>query len=242
MTGLWRVLPIAVLFVTCGLPRPAHPEERPAGLSDSYKLLYAQDFSGPGAIRDFVMTDPGAWSVSKEGDRPALELTRQSRYTPPYRSPLNIALIGPKVFGDCVIEAECIQTGREYGHRDMVFVFGFQSPAQFYYAHIATQADEHANNIFLVNNAPRTKIARETNRGNDWGLNVWHKVRIERKASDGTIRVFFDDMRRPIMEAEDKTFGPGWVGFGSFDDTGKVAHVRVWGPDAEEKQAPPFPK
>ena len=35
---------------------------------------------------------------------------------------------------------------KEYGHRDMVFVFGYQSPAKFYYVHIATKADPNANN------------------------------------------------------------------------------------------------
>ena len=85
------------------------------------------------------------------------------------------------------------------------------------------------------------KFARETTKGVNWGLGVWHKVRVERKASDGTVKVFFDDMSTPIMTAEDKTFGPGWIGFGSFDDTGKVANVRVWGKEATAKQAPAFP-
>ena len=38
-------------------------------------------------------------------------------------------------------------------------------------------------------------------------MNVWKKVRIERRIADGTIRVFFDDMKKPIMAAEDKSFG-----------------------------------
>ena len=66
--------------------------ENPAGIPADYKLLYSQDFSKPDASKDFVMTDPSAWKVSTE-DRPALELTKQSKYKPPFRSPVNIALI-----------------------------------------------------------------------------------------------------------------------------------------------------
>lgn len=123
----------------------------------------------------------------------------------------------------------------------MVFVYGYQSPTQFYYTHIATAADNHAHNCFLVNNAPRVKFAREVTKGADWGLGVWRRVRLERKASDGTVRVFFEDMDKPIMVAEDKTFGPGAIGFGSFDDTGKIGNIRVWAKSVETKPTAPFP-
>jgi hypothetical protein len=212
----------------------------PAGIPQGYKLLYSQDFTTPEAINDFVFTDPRAWKISRDGDMPALELVKQSEYKPPHRSPFNIALIRDKVFADCVIECDCLQTGREYGHRDMIYVFGFQSPARYYYVHIATKADPNANNVFLVNDAPRRNIATETNEGNNWGLNKWHKVRIVRKASDGSVAVYFNDMTKPIMRAQDTTFGAGWVGFGSFDDTGKIANIKVWGPSAENRPAPPF--
>jgi hypothetical protein len=80
------------------------------------------------------------------------------------------------------------------------------------------------------------------NGGVNWGLGVWHKVRLERKSSDGTIRVWFDDMSKPIMAASDQTFGAGFVGFGSFDDTGKVANIRIWAKDVSAKETPAFPK
>ena len=64
-------------------------------------------------------------------------------------------------------------------------------------------------------------------------------MRIERTGA--AIRVFFDDMSKPVMTAEDATFPSGWLGFGSFDDTGKVANIRVWAKSSEVKQAPVFP-
>lgn len=201
------------------------------------KLLYRQNFDKADALKDFAMTDAKAWRLSPTN---ALELTKQSQYKPIVRSPVNIALIADKVFEDFVLEADLIQTGREYGHRDMCIFFGFQTPTNFYYAHIATAADPNAHNIFIVNGKPRTNIAKKTTKGVNWGLGVWHKVRLERKIANGSIRVFFDDMSEPIMVAEDKTLGAGHIGFGSFDDTGMVDNIRIWGPKVETKQAASF--
>ena len=205
-------------------------------LPEGYSILYSQDFERATSLGGFVMTDTNAWKLTKTNDITALELTTQSKYQPPVRSPVNIALIADKVFGDFIFQADLLQTSKEYGHRDMCLIFGFQSPTRFYYAHLASAADDHAHNIFIVNDQPRTKIAKETTKGVDWGIGVWHTVRLERKAFDGTIKVYFDDMTKPIMIAEDITFGAGFVGFGSFDDTGMVDNVKVWGLSMETKK------
>ena len=212
-------------------------------IPNGYKLLYEQKFDSPEAVKDFKMTDGAAWKFAKEDQGGALELAAQSKYKPEVRSPVNIALLKDKVFGDFILEADLVQTGKEYGHRDMCLFFGFQNPKQFYYTHMATKADPNAHNVFIVNNEPRKNIAKTTTTGVNWGLNIWHKVRLERKLSDGMIKVFFDDMTIPIMVAEDKNFGPGLIGFGSFDDTGKVDNIRIWGPKIEEaKVKAEFPK
>lgn len=230
-----------VFFFTVGVLCSVHAEEKPADVPSNYRLLYTQDFVQPESLNDFALTDPKAWKITSAENGPAaLELLKRREYTPPHRSPFNFALLKDWMFGDFVIELDCLQTGREYGHRDMVVVFGFQNPSQFYYTHIATKGDDHANQIFIVNNAPRTKISKVSNKGNNWGLNEWRHVRVERKLADGTIKVFFEDMNTPIMVAKDETFGPGWIGFGSFDDTGKIKNVKIWGPSAEKKEAPAF--
>jgi hypothetical protein len=205
------------------------PDKVPAG----FKLVYEQRFVTPDSLADFRFTDPAAWRFAKTNDTTALELVKQSKYAPIVRSPVNIALIADKVFGDFVLEADLIQTGKEYGHRDMCLFFGFQSPTNFYYTHIATAADPNAHNVFIVNNAPRKNFAKETTKGVNWGLGVWHKVRLERNLAAGTIKVYFDDLTKPIMIAEDKTFGAGQIGFGSFDDTGMVDNIRIWSPSVE---------
>jgi len=232
---LTRFVPASAVILV-GLVTALRSAEQAANIPSAYKLLYEQKFTGPENLREFVMTDTNAWRVTKTNDIIALDLVTQSKYKPQYRSPFNIALIADKVFKDFILEVNLRQTGKEYGHRDMCIFYGFQDPSHFYYTHIATAADEHAHNTFIVTNAPRIKIATETTKGVNWGLDVWHKVRLERKASDGTIKVFFDDMAKPIMLAADKTFDSGYVGFGSFDDTGMVDNIRIWGPDVETKK------
>jgi hypothetical protein len=210
--------------------------EKPAGIPADYQLAYEQKFDAASALGDFRFTDPAAWRLARTNGAAALELVKQSKYSPVVRSPVNIALIADKVFGDFVLEADLIQTGKEYGHRDMCLFFGFQSPTNFYYTHIATAADPNAHNVFIVNNAPRKNFAKETTKGVNWGLGVWHKVRLERHMASGTIKVYFDDLTKPIMTAEDKTFGAGQIGFGSFDDTGMVDNIRIWSPSVDTKQ------
>jgi hypothetical protein len=207
------------------------------------KLLYKQNFDAMESLSAFQMTDPKAWQYVFVGGEHGgtMELKQQSKYAPAVRSPVNIALIKGKVFTDFILEGDFIQTGKEYGHRDMCIFYGFQSPTNFYYTHIATKADPNAHNTFIVNGAPRKNFAKQTTEGVNWGLDVWHKVRIERTTSDGQIRVFFDDMTKPIMVAEDKTFLWGGIGFGSFDDTGRVDNIRIWGPSVESRELPAFP-
>ena len=212
-----------LMFVVCAL----------SAFAADQRLLYQQKFDSARSLRDFVMSDPKAWKFSPSN---ALELATQSDYKPLVRSPFNIALIADRVFEDFVLEADLMQTSREYGHRDMCLFFGFQTPTNFYYAHIATAADPHAHNIFIVNGQPRTNIATKTTKGVNWGSGIWHKVRLERKLADGSIRVFFDNMSEPIMFAEDKTFGAGYVGFGSFDDTGMVDNIKIWGNKVQRKK------
>jgi hypothetical protein len=104
-----------------------------------------------------------------------------------------------------------------------------------YYVHLGKKADEHANQIFIVNGADRKKISLTSTDGTNWDDN-WHNVRVVRKVKDGTIEVYFDDMQKPVMTAKDTTFAWGRVGVGSFDDTSDWDDVKV-----EGVRAPPPP-
>jgi len=192
-------------------------------------LVFFEDFESQAGR--WTQTDPEAWKIVAEGGNQVYSLFQRSKYSPPVRSPLNIARVKDSNVSDFVLQARMKQTGKEYGHRDMCVFFGYQDPSHFYYVHIATKADAHANSIFLVNGEPRVSIAQERTDGTDWSTG-YHDVRVVRNASTGAIEVYYDDMDKPIMRTVDKTFLSGSVGFGSFDDTGNIDDVILWGTPA----------
>lgn len=206
-------------------------------IPEGYELKYSTDFKTADELKNFEFSDPEVWKLSPdcEGTH-TLESTGKGKYEPPVRSPLVIALVAHKQFGDFVLEANIQQTGREYGHRDMCIFFNYVDSSHFYYVHIASQTDDHAHNIFIVNGEPRTKITLKNTNGVNWG-NGWHKVRLVRNTQSGKIELYFDDMKNPIMIAEDKIFQKGYIGFGSFDDLGKVDNIRICSPTSTEKKA-----
>jgi len=193
---------------------------------DRLPLVFFEDFES-GAGR-WTQTDPDAWKIVNENGNAVYSQHQKSKYQPPVRSPLNMALVKDLEVDDFVLQARMKQTGKEYGHRDMCIFFGYRDPAHFYYVHIATKADAHANSIFIVNGEPRVSIAESRTDGTDWATG-YHDVRIVRNCRTGTIDVYYDDMNKPIMRAKDDTFMTGRVGFGSFDDTGNIDDVIVWG-------------
>jgi len=189
-------------------------------------LAFFEDFESMAGR--WTQTDPNAWKLISTEAGHVYSLYQQSKYEPPVRSPFNIARIRDLSVSDFVIQARMEQTGAEYGHRDMVVVFGYQDPSHFYYVHIATKSDAVANSILIVNGEPRVSIVKERTDGTDWSTG-FHDVRVVRNAATGSIEVFYDNMEKPIMRAEDKTFLAGGIGFGSFDDTGNIDDVIVWG-------------
>lgn len=182
------------------------------------------DLSAPEVLDRLVFTDAAAWRVARDEDVPALELFGASDYQPPFRSPLNIALLREWEFDSFTLDVELKQTGRAYGHRDLCLFFGVQSAQRFYYVHLATTPDANAHNVFLVDGAARRNLLSPQAHGVDWG-DRWHHVRLERDVDTGSIRVFFDDLKQPILEVVDRTLLRGRVGVGSFDDTGRF---RAW--------------
>jgi len=58
---------------------------------------------------------------------------------------------------------------------------------------------------------------------------VWKKLRVVRDVESGAMAIY--DLEKPteaILTASDKTFTSGYVGFGSFDNSGQVRNVKVW--------------
>jgi hypothetical protein len=189
-------------------------------------LVFSEDFE-KGAER-WQPTDAAAWKITDEGGSKRYHQHQQSKVKTKVRSPFNYSLIKDVVVGDFVLDAKCKSTGKDNAHRDMCLFFGHQDAEHFYYVHIAKKADDRANQIFIVNNKDREKISKSSTDGTPWDDN-WHHVRIVREVESGKIEIYFDDMKKPIMTAIDKTFTHGRVGLGSFDDTGMWDDVKLHG-------------
>jgi hypothetical protein len=141
-------------------------------------------------------------------------------------------LLKDVIVGDFQLDAEVKSTHADYDHRDVCLFFGYQDPANFYYVHLGKQTDDRANQIFIVDDNPRTKISTKTTDGTPWD-DAWHHVRITRTVGDGAISVYFDDLETPAMTAVDKTFVWGQVGIGSFDDTSAWDDIELRGVKTE---------
>ncbi len=189
-------------------------------------LVFSENFE-QGAER-WKPTDPKSWSITKTPEGQVYSLTKDSDYKPPHRSPVNIALLDDVTVSDFALDIKLQSTVKDYDHRSLVLVFGYQDPSHFYYVHFGKKTDDHANQIFIVNDAPRVKISTKTTPGTPWD-DAWHKVRITRDVESGKTAVYFDDMSEPVMTAEDKTFAWGRIGIGAFDDLGNFDDVELRG-------------
>lgn len=198
-----------------------------AGAGSKLPKVFAADFSSGNADR-WEPSDPKAWRVVKQGDDFVYNQFQQSKVKTPVRSPFNRSMVKDVTVSDFVFDVKVQSTKEDYPHRDMCLFFGYQDPAHMYYVHLGKRADDHANQIFIVNDAPRLKISTKSTPGTNWD-DEWHHVRVRRDVESGRIEVYFDDMNEPVMTAVDKTFIWGQVGVGSFDDTGNFDDVVLYG-------------
>lgn len=180
-----------------------------------------------GDLSAWTFTDRKAWELVDHDGGKALALVRNSNYKPAVRSPLNIALLDQS-FGSFTLDVDVRSTSRDYGHRDLCLFLGYQDPKHFYYVHLAKSADPHAHSVFAVDDAPRVSIATERTKGVAW-TDGWHHLRLVRDAGSGAIRVYFDDMDSPVIEADDRRFLEGRIGLGSFDDPGVFDNLKIVG-------------
>jgi hypothetical protein len=201
-------------------------EQPPEGVPAGYKLVYSQTFAEPASLADLVFANPTQWKHDPAG----FVASTGASYAPPFRSPFSVAIVKSIQVTSFVMDAEMLQTSPDGdAHRDMVFIWNFASPSKFYYSHISTAHDGVAHNILIVNEADRKAISTTFSAGYDWGRNVWKKLRVVRDVESGAMSVFdLDAPTQAILTANDKTFTGGYVGFGSFDNSGQVRNVKVW--------------
>ena len=179
------------------------------------------DLSGPDALELFEFTDAAAWRRGTDGGIGCVELFAKSSYQPQYRSPLALAVLREEEFGDFDLRVRARSTCREYPHRDLCIVFAYRDPDHYCYAHLATQGDQNAHHVMLVDGAPRRPVSTSRTEGVQWG-DDWHDLEVRRRGRH--VEVLFDG--KVVIEAD----APDWrgrIGFGSFDDTGCFADLEV---------------
>jgi hypothetical protein len=189
-------------------------------------VLVNEDFE-KGADR-WEYSDPQAWKVLETPKGKVLSLFERTTPKPPHKSPFGIALLKDVVVGDFVLEADVQSTGKVHPQQDLCLVFGYQDNDHFYYAHLARKTDKGNNQVFIVNGADRAMISLRTSGGTDLS-EEWTHVKVVRKTADGTIEVYWDDMKTPVQTAQNKAFAWGRVGLGSFDDLGNFDNVVLRG-------------
>ena len=179
-------------------------------------------------IKRWQVIDSKTWRLSKKKDNTTFEITaRRSAYKPKVRSPLHIALIKGVKVADFELTFRVRSTKDTGNHRDCCIFFGWQDPVHFYYAHLGARPDPHSGQIMIVKNAPRRAMTKNTKR-TPWS-SKWHQVKVVRDSKAGTIAVYFDDMKKPHMQVQDKTYGTGMIGIGSFDDLNEFDDIVLRG-------------
>ncbi len=181
---------------------------------------------------DWAPITPAKWRFP--GDQ--VVLARPGDRRPGPRRPFEYAVLteGP-VFGSLHLSGRVrIDTPVRISGRDVVVLFGHRSDTEFYYAQLSSNNTRLTNNgIFRVDDANQVRIDDQWlgHHGAPPAIRDarWHRVRVTHCAASGEIAVYMDNSRFPLMTAVDGTFGSGRVGFGSFDNVGRLRGLTVTG-------------
>lgn len=193
-------------------------------------LLFSDDFEDSKA-QGWMPNIPEHWQVAEEEGTLAYQLIKPGPMGA-IRAPTSWSILKDFDVTSFVVtgRVKCrADTSNIY--RSVVVVFHYQDPTHFYYAHFAAISDQVHNIIGLVNGKDRVKINREPPGQSIPRLKdlKFHDFKVTYDAQKREIKAYLDDMIRPILTAIDKTLGHGFVGVGSFDDTGSFDNIKLWG-------------
>lgn len=197
-----------------------------SSIAQDKQTVFEEDFEH--GIDRWELLDPKTWKLStneETGNKTLAITARESEYKPPFRSPGHIALIKDLQVGNVEINFKVRSTLDTGGHRDCCVFFGYQDDQHFYYVHLGAAPDPHSGQIMIVREAPRLALTKNE-RKTPWD-DQWHQVRLVRNIQSGSIQVYFDDMETPHMQVEDKSYGAGRIGIGSFDDLNEFDDIVV---------------
>jgi len=189
------------------------------------RVAFKEDFEN--GIDRWELIDPASWKLEDHGKGKSLSIIeRKSEYKPEVRSPTHIALMKHVEAESFELTFKVKSTKNTGGHRDCCVFFNYQDPKRFYYVHLGAKPDPRSGQIMIVNNEPRAPLT-ENKKNTPWSESGWHDVKLVRDFEKGTIAIYFDDMENPHMQVENKVFGHGRIGLGSFDDMDAFDDVKL---------------
>src|SRR5215213_9581097 len=158
---------------------------------------------------NWTFADPAAWVFSKEAGHSVLTLKQQQNFKPTVRSPFNIAWLKTTEWKSFTLTVEGQLTKFDAGNNDLCIAFARQDDTRFYYAHLGEKADAIHHQIHIVDRADRRAITATRTEGSPWLPDRWHRLKVVHDTVTGKIAVYFDDMAKPVLTAEDKTLNGG---------------------------------
>lgn len=173
---------------------------------------------GSGEWRQVEMPDRGSvLELSKSGKPPAK----------PVRRPANILLAPAPAVGAFTIDLEARSLQFDRKGADIVIIFGYQDPYNFYYAHICNDVNPVHQVIMKVEGSKKARNTIHLEKKPVAALkDQWQEIRITRSA-EGRVEVFVDDMENPTLTAEDAKWLSGRIGIGSFNDAAQFDTIRL---------------
>lgn len=173
----------------------------------------------------------GEWrQIELPGRGGVLELTKSGEPpAKPVRRPANILLAPAPAVTAFSIDFEARSLQFERKGADIVVIFGYQDPFNFYYAHISNDVNPVHHVIMKVEGSEQSRSAIQLEKEPVATLrDAWQKVRITRSAG-GRVAVFVDDMDNPTLTAEDTKWLSGRIGIGSFNDAAQFDAIKLTG-------------
>ncbi len=171
----------------------------------------------------WIFEGKAQWEI----DKTILKITENSINRDPFSAPSALAIYENSTFSSFELTAEIKSNAPLSETRgDMIIIFGYQSPTQYYYVHLTGIVDSIHNGVFLVDNTDRQKVDFTefepvlTDR-------AWHHIRLVRDIETGSISIYRDGNHTPIINVQDKTFLEGKIGFGSYNDTGEIRNIKI---------------
>jgi hypothetical protein len=135
----------------------------------------------------------------------------------------NLAVAGPIVTGDFTLTALGSTTATDSPFNDFSIVFGYQDPADYWFASFSEGNDANTSGIFRVEGGMRTELADITS---PIVAGAVYSVRIERRGT--ALRVF--RAGEQVASVTDEASTDGRVGFGTRNDGGTFDDLVVTGP------------